>query len=275
MIEAWNRRRAAQHCAKLVPPQFALVPIEKIPCVEQIVAKEFEQRPVQAVSARLENHVHHSAREPSVLGGVSGGLHLELLQGIQRRPSLRSGVSRVLVVEAVDDDVTAVGAGSVHGHPRAFRSLLGRLNARHHEGEIGEVAAFQGHPRQLLARDHVAPRAVLGIEQRNLGLHFHGFRKRAHFEPRIQPRRLIHLEFEAGFSHGAESGAFNGHFVVSGAQIGDRELAARCGHRRLNFTGIEIPGANRGVCHPGSRLIVNRTHQSRGGCLRHECGSPN
>ena len=104
---------------------------------------------METVGAGLQDHVHGAAGEASVLGGVAGSLHLELHHGVDGRPGLGGGAARILVVEAVDDEVGVVAAGAVDGEVRAAGALRLLGDAGNQVGEIGEVASVERNIRSF------------------------------------------------------------------------------------------------------------------------------
>src|SRR5436309_2688050 len=97
-----NHDRTGSGSAELIAPKFALTGVEEVARVEQVVAHVLEERQVRLVRAALERHRHHAPGETAVLGGVAGGLQLEFLERIEWRASLRAGIARIKVVQAID-----------------------------------------------------------------------------------------------------------------------------------------------------------------------------
>ena len=234
--------RTGDGSAELIAAQFGFAGVEEVARVEHVVANVLEDRAVEAVAAGFQRHGDDAAGEPAVFGGIAGGLQLEFLERFERRPGLRAGVARILIVEAIDGHVAGVGARAVDDVGRAFAAFLGGLHAGHHEGEIVEVAAVERHLGNLAGRDDVAAGRGFGIEQRDGRLHFDALADGAHLEHHVEARGLIDGEFQCGLARHLEAGLLDGHFVSAGRKAGDGVLAFRAGARSADLIRVRRRG---------------------------------
>ena len=136
----------------------------------RVVRQVPEHHALELVGAGLGDRIDHRAAGPAELGVVHAGQYLELLDGLQRRPHLRSRArpQRIVgVVAAIDRDVVVLGrlAGGDDG---VVAHLVRRreLHARQ-QRHGGEVVAVDGRQLAELGGADVAPDANRrGIDER-------------------------------------------------------------------------------------------------------------
>ena len=188
-------------------------------------------------------------------------------------PGLRGGAARVLVVEAVDDEVGVVGARAVDGEVRAAGALGLLADAGHQVGEVGEVAAVQRHLHHLAADDHVALHGALRVEQGRRGGHLHGLRNGADLQHDVEPRGLVDLERDAALVQAAEAFFFDDQPVVAGRQVGHRVFPALIRFHFAELAGGGMAHLDRGIRNNGSGWVFYDADDVGGGALREQRGA--
>jgi hypothetical protein len=194
---------AAAGCAKLILPQLALgnapVVFKPVRRIQLVVAEELPHRAVQAVGAGLDGRVQNRAGGTAQFGAEVRRLHLELLDGVQRRQDDEVGaveeVDRVgVVVDAVEQVVVlrrtqAVGRECARSRVAAGVGLR-RLHAGAKLREEREVAPVQRKAVDALLGDDLADRCFLGLQQRRSGRNFDGLSRRAQLELHVDQKML-------------------------------------------------------------------------------------
>src|SRR5581483_10975391 len=111
-------------------------------------AEELVHGAAEAVGSALGDDAEDAAGVAAELGRVARRHHLELLNAFERHADDRAGVAALGVVHAVDEEADVVGAGAVDGVLAVAAIALGD-DAAGEEREVGEVAAVEGHLRDL------------------------------------------------------------------------------------------------------------------------------
>src|SRR5262249_30606288 len=91
----------AEHSAKLVTlKRWRLPLLEEIPRVHVRVAKKFVRRAVEFIGARLCRDDDLATRSRPVLRAINSSQNVELLDSVDRRPEVRRGNGRIVVIHA-------------------------------------------------------------------------------------------------------------------------------------------------------------------------------
>ncbi len=245
--------RSAEHAAVLIAAErrFGSVSrLEERRGVQLRVAEELPSVAVHLVRAAAVGHVHRRAGGAPVLGALVVGDDAELADGVGRRlhhlvrKSLVARAVRV-VVDPVDQEVVERAAQAVHVERafarRAVRALVERrlADAGREQRKRRVLAAVQRELAHLLAGDHLAALARVGLDERRCGGDFDLLRHAADRQLHVhaQPRADLHLHVvderdrESRFLGGHEiQTAFHRHeFVRAFAGRAPRQRdAGRC-----------------------------------------------
>ena len=219
--------RSGRRGGELVLEQIGLLEFEESARVQRIVAHEVADVAVNVIRPRAQGHVQDAAGHASVLCGIAGNLHLELLQRVDVRAHLRGAALYVAVVEAIDVEVGVGGARAVDRCEGALGTAP-RDHPRNKEGQIGEVAPVQRKLLDLLLDDHVAlDRAVLGVECDHLRIDRHGLSDLAELEFDVDTPVVPRPQFDSLLDMLLEAFGRDDQVVLAGNQRRERVVADR------------------------------------------------
>jgi hypothetical protein len=205
----------------------------------------------------------------AVLSRIHVGFDLELHQRIDRGldhdiAAVRKIGNLGIVVEAIEDEVIHVRAGSV-GDKRAavlgaiagLSGLIASARLGYADGKLGEVQIVTSVQRQLrdgLRLDHLADRGVAAFEQWRSCGDFYGFRYVADLEVEIDARNLLH--FQGDVLHFLfEAGNVNRYLILAGREQRLGIIALRTGGDVPNGIGIDVADFDGGARnHAGARI---------------------
>ena len=93
---------------------------EVVPCVQRVVAQEFERAPVKTIRSRLSGCIQNGAGCAAKLSIEIAGLDLEFLQRVDRREVNVEGAIQVVgkirvVVYPIEEIVILIRWGSIGG----------------------------------------------------------------------------------------------------------------------------------------------------------------
>ena len=205
VIDLRNQHRPAQNKSELVPLQniFAERPrAEIVPGIENIVAKELEQRAVQLIGAGTCEDLDLRAGIVPVLGRIRSGMHLELLNGFDGCAKEGRVIDVPRGAHAVVENLAlilahSVGADRDRGIAAAVLIRVRRDafdDARHQPGKVGEVAAVQRQVGDALLFDDVAHSGIVGVQNDAAGAYLDRFADRADAQLHIDARFLVQLQ---------------------------------------------------------------------------------
>ncbi len=242
--------------------------------VEEVVADVVERGSVEAVGAVLDGEVDDAAGEAAILGAVVGGLHAELLNGVERRRDLRAGVAGIFVVDAVDVDAGGVGARPAGDVGCALGFDLGGLDAGDGEGEVVEVAAVEGNLGDFDGRDDIALGHVFGVDETDVvGGDGDGGGDVANLELNVEAGGLVGLQLEVLLGGGLEAGHGDGHVIQTGIERGDGVLALAGGGDGPDLVSAGVADGHGGAGDDGARDVGDAADESGGRRLRvHRAG---
>ena len=205
------RDRAAQVAAEVVllVVRFdgALADREEIVRVELVVPQELVGGAVHVVGARFGGHADGRAGRFAELGRVRARHHLELANGIDRRPRYLGGqfldvLGNRVIVEAVEQEVVlqrsdAVNVDASRPAGRRAAGLLGitiALDTGREAEQVVPVAQRERQPGDFRLADDGAKRRLLGVDQRRHGFHADALLETADAEGEIEAGALTGVE---------------------------------------------------------------------------------
>jgi hypothetical protein len=154
---------------------------------------------------------------PAKLGAVGARLHLEFLERVHGwlvKIRIEVGIGILHAIERVmielqpltgkiELEVRARPASAQSGDRVGWAVDCPRRDQR---SQLQVVAAVQWQFRDTPVLDHGADGRVLGIEDFPLRRYFDGFGDVAYLQLKVQPRGLIHLQYDVVADFGPESG---------------------------------------------------------------------
>ncbi len=141
--------RTAQRGAELVSDELRLPgTVKKISGVQIAVAKVVVRRSVKGVSSAPSDDIHLARRRHPVFGAVRVRRDLEFLNGIDRWLKRVAAIIRIVIVDAVKQEVVVLLASAVGMHRegaarREWRALHGCGGPREQQRELEEIPFIQ------------------------------------------------------------------------------------------------------------------------------------
>ena len=189
---------------------------------------------MKRVAPGFELQLHVGAGVSAVLRRVVGGLHLEFLDGINRRVHEQVVPAVVERTHAVKRDLL-VHASSPTGAKLSTR----RDHAGRQVSESSEVAAAQRQVDERLRGDHVSCHAALRLQQQTFRHDINHFADLANLESEVQPRHLSQTQLDRP-AFGTEARQLGLNDVRSRHQVANLEGAVGTAHDGLEHSGRRI-----------------------------------
>ena len=200
--------------------------------------KNSKASPWNWIRARFQGDGELRAGVRAVLGRVSAGLYLELLDGFGRgreryrvdarlgdRDAIESGVL-IGVALAIGADADGVARD---GHAAAAAAVDVRqphasavLHARLQDRQRAQVAAVERQFFHAPRVHHLAQRGLIRVQQGGLAGHFHGLGFGADLHVEVDARLQVQLELDAGVRFRLEARRLDGDGVL--ARIEQRKV---------------------------------------------------
>ena len=215
--------RAADGTAKLVQVKLFWRGSEETLGVEIRVTEKLEQRAVETVAAALRGDEDGGPGASAVLRGVVVGQNLEFLNVVDGRESADTTGGELVVVDAVEKPVRAVGTRAADreregaaggdlaarsGGEEAVRIGLGR-GAGGERSELHKVPAIQGELRNFLRGDDLAEGWAGGLNGDGVGGDFDSGALRGWRQREIELTCFVDLQAQIPGDSGLEAGEVN------------------------------------------------------------------
>ena len=182
--------------------------------IERVVPNELIKRAVEIIASGLGRHVDLRGLA-SKLRGIDSGLHLKLLQGVDRRLNDVRIEVRIGVINAVQCEIVEVAAVPRYGNilvgavaPLARAGLTGAPEAVAHVGrqrdQLQIVAPVQRQLHNPFVLDDRADRSVFGGQQLGRRRYLDRFVHLTDREIKIEAGALLHLQLDVGANSGLE-----------------------------------------------------------------------
>ena len=222
---------------------------------------------MNVIRPRAQGHVQDAAGHASVLCGIAGDLHLELLQRVNVRAHLRGSALHVAVVEAIDVEVGVGGARAVDRCERPLGTAP-RDHARNKEGQISEVTSVQGELLDLLLDDHITlDHAVLGVECDHLRIDRHGLSDLAELEFDVDTPVVPRPQFDSLLDMLLEAFGRDDQVVLAGNQRRERVVADRACRQLSGNRGSRVDDGHLGSRDHPAASVGDDSCQRRQICL--------
>ncbi len=191
----------------MLPLQHFGLTREEVARIEGVVAQEVEEDAMQPVRPGLGRGVQRTAGLAE-LGRVRALLHLEFLEGVDRRLDERPALVMVGDVDAIEHEGGLAAAHAADGGTRnvvrANAQQVATARQQYRAGrearELVEATAVQREVHDLGVRHDVAQGAGLGVEERRTGGNNGALGDRAHLELHVDARGLVDLDLD-GLDH--------------------------------------------------------------------------
>ena len=253
-----------------------LAGVEIVAGVERVVAVELVEGAVDAVGARLGQHVDLPARVAAELGAVGVRLDAELANrlGAERRSRGTAGrpVREIVLQRAVEQVDVRARILSVHAHGQPVRHHGAAVAMRIGEDaglEQREVRVVAAVERQLIDRfrpDEKTELAAGGVDERRVAGHRHFFAQSADLERDVDDEGLGNRQQQIAPHVRLEAGELGAQLVGARRQPGDDVAALRVRGDRARQRGADVPDRDR---DPGQHAAVGIVDGAgdRGGSL--------
>src|SRR5262245_51760853 len=253
---ARNEDGAAERPTEVVEAERLFACGEKRAGVEDIVADEFKDCPMELAAAALGHNVEHRARAPAELRVVAGGQNLDLGDRVQARDNNGVAVGAVVqIVRPVYVEVDRIAANAVDARAGGRESEVerigdGRNRAWEQLQKLRVVPAVQWNLADLSAGDRAAYLARSSLHLIGRGGDRDGVSDRADFELEInRPARgrVENHTFTLGYF---ETAAFSAEIVGAGRQTRKDVIPAAVRVDGLLQSGLDVGGRD---CTGGDR----------------------
>ena len=247
VVDFGNPHGTAEDASVLVLPQFVLgtarrtrgveVVLEVVLRVQHIIAEELEPGAVELVGAGLQRDGELRACIGPVFGGVTAGLHLELLHGFDGRGEghrIDAGLGDTYTVESsvLIGIPLAVGrngdgragdrhAASASGQPVEAHAVA-ELHAGLQDRQTAQVAAVQGKLDDAALIHHLPQRGFVGVQQGRFRADLHPFALRTDLHAEVNARLLVQLQCDALARFRLEARHFDGDLIFT--RVEQREV---------------------------------------------------
>jgi hypothetical protein len=188
------------------------------------------------VAAALGDRADDAAERATVLRRDATCLDLHFLQVFEDRVLARAAVHEAVGRHAVDGERVLGAAGAVHLD--AALDVAG-IDRGRREREVLEAAAFRD-AIDLLGRDVVGDRRVLGVDERRFRGDAHLFLHASDLERRIHRQGLAEQQHHVGRFAGLEAREVELDGVASGLEVQHAVDAVGAGHGGVDLAGFLV-----------------------------------